>query len=590
LDFWDDFTDDGELDARTDKKTNSPAASVAIKTRIPAKGSRTFTYIIAWHFPNRQTWSPDNDCDSACDCTTVNTIGNHYCEQFTDAWDAASKVAQNLKSLEQDSLKFVTSFCKSDYPDAVKDAALSNLAILKTQTCFRTPDGHFYGWEGVGPSTGCCSGSCTHVWNYEQAVAFLFSELSQSMRIVEFAHATNDEGCMSFRVNLPLDKKAMSFKRAAADGQMGCIMKIYRDWQLCGDDTFLKELWPNVKRSLEFCWVPGGWDADQDGVMEGCQHNTMDVEYYGPNPQMGCWYLGALRAAEEMASYLGDDAFADRCNDLFKRGSKWIDDELFNGEFYEHHVVAPKKGTDIHPSLAAGMGSDDLKEPEYQLANGCLVDQLVGQYMAHICGLGYLLKKSNIKKTLRSIYKYNRKSGFHDHFNSMRSYVLGDETALLMANYPKDRPKLPFPYFTEVMTGFEYTAAVGMLYEDLEKQGLQCIGDIRARYNGRHRNPFDEAECGRYYARAMASWAAIPALSDFLYSAVEQSIQFTEKSGTYFWSTGSAWGNAIVTKTGLKLTVEFGSIKIKSIQLGQRQSKLKTASSLSKGRSKLFKI
>ncbi len=56
-------------------------------------------------------------------------------------------------------------------------------------------------------------------------------------------------------------------------------MKAYREWQLSGDDAAMKALWPHVRRSLEFCWIPGGWDADKDGVMEGAQHNTMDVEY-----------------------------------------------------------------------------------------------------------------------------------------------------------------------------------------------------------------------------------------------------------------------------------------------------------------------
>jgi len=53
------------------------------------------------------------------------------------------------------------------------------------------------------------------------------------MREVEFAHATDKKGLMSFRVNLPLER-AQAFGKAAADGQMGCIMKMYRDWQLSG--------------------------------------------------------------------------------------------------------------------------------------------------------------------------------------------------------------------------------------------------------------------------------------------------------------------------------------------------------------------
>ena len=291
-------------------------------------------------------------------------------------------------------------FCASDLPEVVKEAALFNLSTLRTQTCFRTEDGRFYGFEGCGNRGGCCHGSCTHVWNYEQATAFLFGGLARMMREVEFAQATDDEGLMSFRVNLPLER-AKEFRKAAADGQMGCIMKMYRDWQLSGDDEMLKTLWPHVKKAVEFCWIPGGWDADKDGVMEGCQHNTMDVEYYGPNPQMGIWYLGALRAAEEMARQVGDNEFAATCRDLFERGSKWIDANLFNGEYYEHQIRPPKDESQIAASLLVGMGAKDPTKPDYQLGAGCLVDQLVGQYMAHVCGLGYLVDREHVRTTLR---------------------------------------------------------------------------------------------------------------------------------------------------------------------------------------------
>ena len=109
------------------------------------------------------------------------------------------------------------------------------------------------------------------------------------------------------------------------------------------------------------------------------------------------------------------------------------------------------------------MGAEDLSEPTYQLGPGCLVDQLVGQYLAHVCGLGYLVEPEHVQRTLATILKYNWRDSFAGHFNNMRSYVLGDESGLLMADYPRERPKTPFPYFNEVMTGFEYTAAVGML-------------------------------------------------------------------------------------------------------------------------------
>ena len=214
-------------------------------------------------------------------------------------------------------------------------------------------------------------------WSREQAIAFLFGDIALDLRETEFGRQTGPDGLMSFRVNLPPDAKPTG--KAAADGQMGCIMKLYRDWQLSGDDVTLQALWPNVKKAMEFCWIPGGWDADKDGVMEGCQHNTMDVEYYGPNPQMEFWYLGALQAVSRMASRVGDKAFAKACASLFAQGSLWTDANLFNGRYYIQKVVPPMDEANIAPGLRVGMGTTNLAAPDYQLGNGCLVDQLVGR-------------------------------------------------------------------------------------------------------------------------------------------------------------------------------------------------------------------
>jgi len=622
LDFWDEFSADGILSDRVAGNNDRPIASLAARFDLPPEETASVTFVLAWHFPNRYTWTPatkedltvggdtetteenaccdggPDDCErnegccedgddssgDCCDdnsdccaggddcCDTGDRIGNYYTTRFEDAWDVVEQVVPELESLEADTLRFVEAFCGSDLPEVVKEAALFNLSTLRSQTCFRTPDGRFYGWEGCHDEAGCCLGSCTHVWNYEQSTAFLFGDLTQTMRDVEFAHATDENGLMSFRVWLPL-ARARNFNRAAADGQMGCVMKMYRDWQLSGDDEQLRALWPGVKKALAFCWIPGGWDADRDGVMEGCQHNTMDVEYFGPNPQMEFWYLGALRAAEEMARYLGDGDFARECRDLYERGRSWTDANLFNGEYYEHEIRAPERAEDVAEGLTVGMGPKDLGDPDYQLGSGCLVDQLVGQYMAHVCGLGYLADSGKVRSSLQSILKYNRLEDFHAHTNVMRSYVLGDESALLMASYPKDRPDNPFSYFTEVMTGFEYIAAIGMIYEGMADEGISCIQDIRDRYDGRRRNPFDEAECGHHYARAMAAWAAHLALTGFNYSAVTKTMTLTDHPGRYFWSNGYAWGVCVVTRNGeglqAELSVLHGALALSRLRLGE---------------------
>ncbi len=488
LDFWDDLSDDGELTARAPTGTDAPPGGLCLKKSVAPGETKPFRFAFTWNFPNRPAWE------------NVNVIvGNWYSRFYADAWDAAEKIVPRLGELEAKSLAFTRKVLALDAPDEIKEAALSNLAVLKSQTVFRVPSGHLLGWEGVFEHEGSCRGSCTHVWNYENAVACLFPDLARSMRDVEFNYAMNPaNGAMDFRAALPLGSSRNS--AVAADGQMGCIMKVYRDWKICGDDEWLKAIWPNVKKALAFAWIPaerwtwnakwrkGGWDAGKSGLMDGEQHNTMDVNYYGPNPQMGFWYLGALRAAEEMAKATGGAAFAQESRAIYEKGTRRIDEELFNGDYYEQHI------TEGHGELP------------YQLGKCCLVDQLVGQQMAHLWGLGDLAKRENLKKTCESIMRWNFRSDFSRHFNNMRTYCAGDEAGLLMGSWPRGRLKTPFPYFGEVMTGFEYVAAAEMVFQGMDADAVRVVKAVRDRHDGLKRNPFSEPECGHNYARSMASW------------------------------------------------------------------------------------
>jgi uncharacterized protein (DUF608 family) len=584
LDFWDDFSADGKLEPRT-AAVDMPAASLAVEVTVPAGGERSVEFVVAWHFPNRVNWGYGPQYERVI-------LGNHYATRFADAWAAAEHAAKNWRALERDTVAFARGVVESDLPAAVREAALFNLSTLRSQTCFRTADGRFFGWEGCFDRGGSCHGSCTHVWNYEHATANLFPDLARSMRETEFSDFTmQPDGLMAFRVKLPL-KAGDGHKIAAADGQMGCLIKLHREWRLSGDTAWLRGLWPHARRALEFAWQPGGWDADQDGVMEGCQHNTMDVEYFGPNPQMASWYLGALRAAEEMARALGDAEFAEKCRGLFGRGRAWVDANLFNGEYYEHHIRPVKSPSEVREGCMLSMGAKDPANPDYQLGAGCLVDQLAGQVNAHFEGLGYLLDPRHERAALQAVLRHNRRRGFEAHFNHMRSYVLGGETALLMASYPRGRrPARPFPYYTEVMTGFEYCVALHLAQEGRAADALRVVRDIRARYDGRKRNPFDEAECGHHYARAMNSWGLIAALTGFHYSAFTKELSFaaSAKRVRWFWSVGAAWGTAELVparkRTKVTLTSLHGRLELRRLALaGGGAKEFSRAKTLAPGR------
>ncbi|MGI8988975.1 MAG: GH116 family glycosyl-hydrolase [Bryobacteraceae bacterium] len=563
--FWDDFSSDGELGPEPPEP--NAVGALCLSRDIPARGRAEYTFLLAWHFPNR---TPAR-CGWTAPKGEQNTvIGNWYSTKFPDAWAAAEYAAANLERLEKQTRLFAASLRESTVPAAVREAASANLSTFVTTTCFRTADGEFHGFEGANDKLGCCFGNCTHVWNYETATAHLFPSLSRSLRKAAFGYSMDDAGAMHFRQVLPDGKERSGF--AAADGQMGQIVHAYLDWMLSGDEAWLRQLWPRIRKGLEFAWVPGGWDANRDGVMEGVQHNTYDVEFYGPNPQCGIYYLAALRATEEMARAVGEDDFAQECRRLFESGKKWIDANLFNGEFYIQQVVGYRNDR-IAPSLRSAMGADDPEHPEFQVGKGCLVDQLVGQYLAEVCGLGPLADTGNVRKALQSIHRYNRKNTLYRHNSVQRIFALNDESALVICDYGKaPRPHIPFPYYAEVMTGFEHSAAAHMIFAGMVSEGLESIADIRKRYDGERRNPWDEAECGHHYARAMAAWSSLLAVSGFRYRGahVEIAPRGAGRDFRCFWSTGTGWGvftrRASPANAEVALRVHSGQLPLRSAE------------------------
>lgn len=540
LTFWDDFSDDGAL--TSDAPALNPVGSLAVTQSVAPKGEATVTFVLAWHFPNR---TPERCGWSAVEGHEKEVVGNHYCQRFKDAWEATLELGRQLPSLEARTRKFAETVKASTVPAPVLDAAISNLSILRTNTAFRTADGEFHGFEGCDDQRGCCHGNCTHVWNYEQTTAYFFPTMSRSIRESEFLRNTAENGQQGFRSYLPDGLKISP--HAAADGQMGCIMKLYRDWQLSGDTEWLRKLWPNAKKALEFAWIKGGWDADRDGVMEGVQHNTYDVEFYGPNPLMGIWYLGALRAGEELARAVGDGGAAAEYRRLFEAGKKWTDANLFNGEYYIQQVVGRQK-EEVAEALRLGEGAADPTKPDYQMGVACLADQLLGQYMAHVTDLGYLVDPANVHKALKSVFRHNFRTDLLDHEAVQRIYAVNDDAGLLIATYPSgNRPEIPFPYFAEVWTGIEYQVAAHLVYEGMIQEGLAIVEAVRRRHDGERRNPWNEPECGHHYARAMSSWAVLLAFNGFHYSGPEKKLiiapHMPGPSLQSFWTLPSGWGS-----------------------------------------------
>ncbi|HOS42978.1 MAG TPA: GH116 family glycosyl-hydrolase, partial [Armatimonadota bacterium] len=447
--FWDDFAEDGRVTNVLDTDPSPGAGDVAalvLRATVPAGGAVTLPIFITWHFPKMANpWSAHPESPWGGEADYAHPLDLYVGAHFADAWAVADYVTDNLSRLRRDTELFRETLFGSTLPDHVIEAITTQASIMRTPTCFLLADGRFFGWEGAGDTRGCCFGNCTHVWNYEQAVAFLFPSLERTMRETEFLHNTRETGNMAFRTYLPPGARLFDFK-PCADGQMGAIIQLYRDWQLSGDDAFLRAVWPGARRALEYAWtmtpermdrdsgagaigssdekrsIDSLWDPDKDGVMEGEQHNTYDIEFFGPNTLCTALYLGALRAGEAIARYLGETAAADEYRAIAESGRAKVDAELWNGEYYIQQVRVIPEVT-VPPALhsppavtcacqqapggtAAALESGDVM-PKYQYGEGCLSDQLLGQWAAHVAGLGYLLDPDKVRTAVKAIFTSN---------------------------------------------------------------------------------------------------------------------------------------------------------------------------------------
>jgi uncharacterized protein (DUF608 family) len=618
--FWDDFAADGRIEHKYDtdpSPSQGDVSSLVLHATVPAGGSITLPVLMSWHFPrmvNPWRGSPEALAKQPNPVAVLDTyVGAH----FADAWAVAHYVSTACDRLRAETDCWRDALFASTLPTHVLDAVSSQASIMRSPTCFLLADGNFFAWEGCADDHGCCHGSCTHVWNYEQALAFLFPQLERSMRRTEFLHNTRPSGNMAFRTELPPGSSLSNFK-PCADGQMGAIMQVYRDWQLSGDDDFLTELWPQVKRALEYAWtmtpeqmdaearsetigyaqgakrgIDSLWDPDKDGVMEGEQHNTYDIEFFGPNTLCTALYLGALRACEQMARYLGEPEKVEEYRAVYESGRRKVDDELWNGEYYIQQVkVIPEvtipdmlknpARTDCPPTCACKQApggsapalADGDALPKYQYGLGCLSDQLLGQWAAHVFGLGYLLDPAHVATAVRSIFTSNFRAPIGGFSNVQRVYALNEEAGLLLCSWPHgNRPALPFVYADEVWTGIEYHVAAHLIYEGWIDEGLSVVKAVRDRYAGYNRNPWNEFECGHHYARAMASWSVKLALDGFTFSATDGRLGFAPKihAAAYrtVWSTGTGWGEyAQNTAEGsYTLTVRYGTQTLRRLDL-----------------------
>lgn len=619
--FWREFASPGPFSNRSypepvkdPGRDDRDMCSLCARVVVPPAEKRCVRFVISWNIPNYTNyWKPVEAaecCGDGCDCedqVSANSWKNYYATVFSNSRESATYALGSWDRLLGATRQFKDALFSSTLPTVALESVSANLSVLKTPTTVRLTDGSFYGFEGCRSDKGCCEGSCTHVWNYAYALPFLFPKLERSMRELDFRYNQREDGGMAFRLQLPIGRERTSF-RPCADGEFGGVIKTYRDWKICGDTEWLKSIWPAVKKSIEYAWAETNadrWDADRDGVLEGRQHHTLDMELFGPNSWLTGFYLGALKAGAEMAEHLGETDSALLFRELFERGKAWVDENLFNGEYYYQKVDVTDRsalepyaedaisGNPRYGDVFEAYWNDEAKEIKYQIAEGSEIDQVNAQWHANLCGLGDIFDPEQRKTALKSIYKYNFKATMRSFFNPCRNYCLNDEAGLVICDWPegKYRPIVPLPYSGETQNGYEYQAAILMIQEGLVREGMTAVKAIRDRYDGEKRNPWNEFECGSNYARSMASYSLVPTFSGFTYDMVKGEIGFEPivvgddelldggyrgKNDTYktLWSLDSGWGVVEMADGDAQLSVLNGKLEIRKLVLPGAYSKI----------------
>jgi len=161
------------------------------------------------------------------------------------------------------------------------------------------------------------------------------------------------------------------------------VLMVYRDYVLTGkqDKVFLRDMWLAVQAAIAYLqqFDHGSGIPENSGYPDQTYDSWV---VHGVSAYCGSLWLGALRASEEMAKVLNENAAAERYHDLFLKARKSYIDKLWNGEYFRYDT-----------------------ESEYR--DAIQADQLAGQWYANMTGLGDLVPKEMQISALKKIYATN---------------------------------------------------------------------------------------------------------------------------------------------------------------------------------------
>ena len=526
-------------------------ASLGKNLTLKPGEEKTISFTLSWRFPNANYVTSFGRRPGAHDI-------NFYSTLWPTATDAATAVAVRDQELHTTTRTWTDTWYDSSLPYWFLERTFIPINCMQTQVAERLAlQGGMYNLdEGVN----CCPGNCTHVWQYAQGLARIFPVIERECRDkVEYGKGLRrSDGAINFR-------HSIAQFRDAIDGQCGTILRVLRESQMTTNYRFLESVWDRTKLSMEH--VIKKWDPDEDGLLAGAQHNTLDEPWFGQVHWLINLYHAALKASAVMARQMNQPPLAERYESIVAKGAPAMVDMLWNEDF----------GYFIHKP-------GDTDSEKHGSTNGCHIDQVFGEFWLLNLGMDRVLPQDKVRGALESLWKYNFTPNVGDFRKVMKDgrwYAGEGDAGLVMCSFPhgkiepKSGNKNYAGYLNECMTGFEWQVAAHMIWEGMLEKGLAIGKAIYDRYLPRDRNPYNEIECSDHYARAMSSYSAFMAVCGYRYDGPEGKLAFGPKmqhdNFRAAFTTAEGWGqfSQTVQEGRQENTIElrYGKLQLRQLTL-----------------------
>ena len=514
-------------------------ATVAKSKRLGGRGAAfDHTFVASWCFPNR--YAETRGRRGASDQQPY-VEGHYWSNFFSSASQVNGYLARNLKKIAGATRAFHASFYDSSAPHWLLDQVNSNLNTLITST-WLTKQGNFGVIEGIDAYQTFAGLDTTDVAMYGGiASALLFPELNKNS-LKAFNRFQGENGIIAH--SIPRNFRTGPHVGATSNRvDMPCQFAFMslRAYLWSGDRAFLDEVWPGVKKALDY--VLRERDKNQDGLpdMEGIMCSYDNFPMYGVSSYVGGQFLAAVATAVRVAAMIGDSDAAQRYAAVLEKGRAAFEQRLWNGSYYR-----------LYNDEGGQRGDKD---------EGCMADQLIAQWAGHQVGGGHLFDKARVKKALQSVMAMN----FHPDYGLRNCRWPGDR---FLHAVDKD---CWVDQANTAWTGVELAFACLLLYEGMYREAMTVVKNV----DDRHRAwgiYWDHKEFGGHYFRPLSALGIPMALLGM--SVADGAYRFAPaapgKKLRLFMPLNNGWGHYNRLSTGksetVTLEVESGALEPKSLE------------------------